>query len=92
MRKTFWIFGRPSEAVRADDRVSRRDELIATGRVRPRSAPLGLDLRFWGKASLQSSVSEFPVEDKPLGGPLDSPWSKMPPNELQASRASRATG
>ena len=29
---TFWAFGRPFEAVRADDGVSRRDECISTGR------------------------------------------------------------
>ena len=35
------MFGRPLEAVSADDRVSRRDACISTGRVRPRSAPRG---------------------------------------------------
>ena len=39
--KIFRIFGRPFEAVRADDRVSRRDECISTGQVRPGSAPRG---------------------------------------------------
>ena len=39
--RMFRIFGRLFEAVRADYRVSRRDECISTGRVRPRSAPRG---------------------------------------------------
>ena len=43
VRNTFWIFGRPFEAVRADYRVSRRDGWISAGRVRPRSAPRGLE-------------------------------------------------
>ena len=38
---TFWAFGRPFEAVRADDGVSRRDECISTGRERPGSSPRG---------------------------------------------------
>ena len=33
--------GRPLEAVRADDGVSRRDECISTGRERPGSSPRG---------------------------------------------------
>ena len=35
------ILGRPFEAVRADDGVSRRDECISTGRERPGSSPRG---------------------------------------------------
>ena len=35
------IFGRPFEAVGADDGVSRRDECISAGRVRPGSALIG---------------------------------------------------
>ena len=35
----FRIFGRPFEALRADDGVSRRDGCISAGGVRPRFAP-----------------------------------------------------
>ena len=41
VRRMFRIFGRPFEAVRADDGVSRRDECISTGRERPGSSPRG---------------------------------------------------
>ena len=40
-RKILRILGRPFEAVRADYRVSRRDECISTGRERPGSSPRG---------------------------------------------------
>ena len=39
--RIFRIFGRPFEAVRADDGVSRRDECTSTGRERPGSSPRG---------------------------------------------------
>ena len=41
VRRMFRILGRPFEAVRADDGVSRRDECISTGRERPGSSPRG---------------------------------------------------
>ena len=41
VRRVFRILGRPFEVIRADYGVSRRDECISTGRVRPRSAPRG---------------------------------------------------
>ena len=41
VRRTLRILARPFEAVRADDGVSRRDECISKGRVRPGSAPRG---------------------------------------------------
>ena len=42
VRRMLWIFGRPFEDVRADDRVSRQDKCISTGRERPGSSPRGL--------------------------------------------------
>ena len=41
VRRMFRMFGRPFEADRVDDRVSRRDECISTGRERPGSSPRG---------------------------------------------------
>ena len=45
----FRIFGRPFEAVRADYRVSRRDEWISTGRVDPPRGylPANFAAGFW---------------------------------------------
>ena len=42
VRRFLQISGRPFEAVRADDGVSRQDECISTGREMPRSSPRGL--------------------------------------------------
>ena len=41
VRRMFRVFGRLFEAIGADDGVSRRDECISTGRVRPGSSPRG---------------------------------------------------